>query len=52
MALFDLKNGNIVLNPDSLALPGFREIWKKDKTKGKDKATYFKSNLEGIAKST
>jgi len=39
MALFDLKNGSIVLNPDSLALPGFREIWKKDKTKGKDKAT-------------
>tara|TARA_R110000744_G_scaffold37336_2_gene85632 strand:- start:108 stop:647 length:540 start_codon:yes stop_codon:yes gene_type:complete len=39
MALFDLKNGNIVLNPESLALPGFREIWKKDKTKGKDKAT-------------
>ena len=39
MALFDLKNGNIVLNPDSLALPGFREIWKKDKTKGKEKAT-------------
>jgi len=39
MTLFDLKNGNIVLNPDSLVLPGFREIWKKDKTKGKDKAT-------------
>lgn len=39
MALFDLKNGNIVLNPDSLALPGFREIWKKDKSKGKEKAT-------------
>jgi len=39
MSLFDLKNGNIVLNPDSLALPGFREIWKKDKTKGKEKAT-------------
>ena len=44
MALFDLKNGNIILNPDSLALPGFREIWKKDKTKGKDKAnkTHYK----------
>tara|TARA_R110002167_G_scaffold199470_4_gene402721 strand:- start:106 stop:645 length:540 start_codon:yes stop_codon:yes gene_type:complete len=39
MALFDLKNGNIVLNPESLVLPGFREIWKSDKTKGKDKAT-------------
>jgi len=39
MSLFDLKNGNIILNPDSLVLPGFREIWKKDKTKGKDKAT-------------
>ena len=39
MTLFDLKNGNIILNPDSLVLPGFREIWKKDKTKGKDKAT-------------
>tara|TARA_R110000824_G_scaffold65226_4_gene170050 strand:- start:11824 stop:12363 length:540 start_codon:yes stop_codon:yes gene_type:complete len=39
MALFDLKNGHIVLNPESLALPGFREIWKKDKTKGKEKAT-------------
>ena len=31
MALFDIKNGNIILNPDSLVLPGFREIWKKDK---------------------
>ena len=39
MALFDIKNGNIILNPDSLVLPGFREIWKKDKTKGKEKAT-------------
>ena len=37
MALFDIKNGNIILNPDSLVLPGFREIWKKDKTKGKTK---------------
>ena len=39
MALFDLKNGNIVLNPDSLALPVFKKIWKKDKTKNKEKAT-------------
>ena len=39
MALFDLKNGNVILNPESLVLPGFREIWKKDKTKGKAKAT-------------
>ena len=39
MSLFDLKNGNLVLNPDSLVLPGFRDIWKKDKTKGKEKAT-------------
>ena len=39
MALFDLKNGNIVLSPDSLALPVFKKIWKKDKTKIKEKAT-------------
>tara|TARA_R100001163_G_C5046236_1_gene183530 strand:- start:222 stop:761 length:540 start_codon:yes stop_codon:yes gene_type:complete len=39
MALFDLKNGNIVLNPDSLAIPAFKKIWDKDKTKNKEKAT-------------
>ena len=43
MALFDIKNGTVILNPDSLALPGFREIWKKDKTKGKNKATKERS---------
>ena len=39
MSLFDLKNGNIVLNPDSLALPCFKAIWKKDKSKNKETAT-------------
>ena len=39
MSLFDLKNGNIILNPDSIAIPCFHAIWKGDKTKGKEKAT-------------
>lgn len=37
--LFDMKSGNIVLNPDSLVLPMFQKIWKTDKTKTKEKAT-------------
>ena len=37
--LFDLKAGNVVLNPDSLAIPMFSKIWKTDKTKTKEKAT-------------
>ena len=39
MGLFDIKNDQIVLNPDSLAIPAFRTIWDNDKTKGKSRAT-------------
>jgi len=39
MGLFDIKNDQIILNPDSLAIPAFKTIWDKDKTKGKTKAT-------------
>ena len=39
MGLFDLKEGQIVLHPDSLALPPFKRIWNRDKGKGKEKAT-------------
>tara|TARA_R110002012_G_scaffold261340_1_gene443214 strand:+ start:11635 stop:12177 length:543 start_codon:yes stop_codon:yes gene_type:complete len=37
-SLFDLKGGQIVLNAESLAIPIFNKIWKRDKTKAKDKA--------------
>ena len=38
-SLFDIKGGHIVLNAESLAIPIFNKIWKRDKSKSKDKAT-------------
>lgn len=38
MELFDVENGKIVLNPNSLYIPEFKEIWERDKTKGKHNA--------------
>ena len=37
-SLFDLKGGQIVLNAESLAVPIFNKIWKRDKSKSKDRA--------------
>ena len=37
-ALFDLKGGQVVLNAESLAIPIFNKIWKRDRTKAKDQA--------------
>lgn len=39
MGLFDYADYRVVINPDSLAIPPFREIWERDKTKEKHKAT-------------
>ena len=39
MALFDIKNDQIVFSPDSLAIPAFRKIWEGDKSKTKTRAT-------------
>lgn len=38
MTLFDIENGKVVLKASSLAIPEFKLIWEKDKTKSKDKA--------------
>ena len=37
--LFDIINGEVVLNPQSLYIKPFRDIWKRDKTKDKQRAT-------------
>ena len=37
-SLFDLRDGQVVLNPESLAIPIFNTIWKRDKTKSKERA--------------
>ena len=39
MGLFDFKDYKVVLHPDSVAIPPFRELWERDKTKHKHKAT-------------
>lgn len=39
MKLFDIVNGSVVLNPNSLVIPEFRSIWERDKTKTKEQAT-------------
>jgi len=38
-SLFDIKGGQIVLNAESLAIPIFNKLWKRDKSKTKDRAT-------------
>lgn len=38
MGLFNIKNDNIILDPDKLIIPEFKSIWDKDKTKGKESA--------------
>ncbi len=37
--LFDYVNYKVVLKPDSVVIPPFIDIWERDKTKGKHKAT-------------
>tara|TARA_R100000406_G_C3094800_1_gene120445 strand:+ start:636 stop:1178 length:543 start_codon:yes stop_codon:yes gene_type:complete len=37
-SLFDLRDGQVVLNAESLAIPIFNKIWKRDKSKDKEKA--------------
>ena len=39
MGLFDYKDYKVVLHPDAVAIPPFRKIWERDKTKTKHKAT-------------
>jgi hypothetical protein len=38
MKVFELKDGIIQVDPDILTVPEFHAVWKKDKTKNKDKA--------------
>ena len=39
MKLFDIINGTVVLNPNSLVIPEFKALWDRDKTKTKEQAT-------------
>lgn len=39
MGLFDYKDYKVVISPDAVAIPAFRKIWERDKTKHKHKAT-------------
>jgi len=38
MRLFDLKDRNVIVSPEALLIPEFKDIWKRDKTKDKLKA--------------
>jgi hypothetical protein len=38
MKLFNLKEGNIIIEPEALLVPEFENIWNADKTKNKTKA--------------
>ena len=38
MKLFDIENGQVILNPTSLWLPEFKKLWDRDKSKTKAKA--------------
>jgi mevalonate pyrophosphate decarboxylase len=38
MGLFDLKDNHLVLHPDALSIPPFREIWERDESKDKSQA--------------
>jgi hypothetical protein len=39
MGLFDFKDYKVVISPDAVAIPAFKTIWERDKTKEKHKAT-------------
>lgn len=39
MGIFDYSNYKVILKPDSVVIPPFIDIWQRDKTKGKHKAT-------------
>lgn len=39
MKLFDIVNGLVVMNPNSLMIPEFKQIWDRDKAKTKETAT-------------
>ena len=36
--IFDISNGEVILTPEALAIPVFKEIWDSDKTKTKERA--------------
>lgn len=36
--IFDLKEGKVVINPNKLAVPIFKDIYERDKSKDKEKA--------------
>ena len=38
MGLFSYKENKVVIEPDSLAIPVFREIWRRDKDRNKERA--------------
>ena len=39
MGLFNLKDTQVILDPNVLAIPEFKALWDRDKTKEKDQAT-------------
>ena len=37
--LFDIQNGNVVINPTVIWIPEFKKIWDRDRSKTKEKAS-------------
>jgi hypothetical protein len=38
MKIFELKDNQVVIDPEILTIPEFHTVWEADKTKGKEKA--------------
>lgn len=39
MSIFNLKNHQVIVEPDKLIIPEFRYLWERDKSKNKEQAT-------------
>ena len=57
MNLFDLQNRKVVISPEALLIPEFKEIWERDETEHKEVAlaelsyVYFVSDYKSIYRS-
>jgi len=45
MSLFTYKDYKVVIDPNAVAIPPFKAIWERDKTKAKHKATQERSYI-------
>jgi len=41
MKIFDIKDAQVIVNPEILVIPAFYEVWKNDKSKNKETAFMY-----------